>query len=284
MTVAQLIPLVVQLSIILIVFCVGLKARFQDIGYLLGRPGMLIRSLLAMNVIMPIVAVGVALAFDLNPAVEAALIAMALAPVPPILPTKEAKAGGAPSYIIGMLAAAALFSIVFVPAAAELVGRIFERPVHVSAGAVAKIALTSVLAPLMAGVCVALLAPKVAGRMARPLSILGTVLLAVAVVPILVAGWHEIAALFGNYTIVAIVAFVLVGLGVGHVLGGPDPDERTVLALSTATRHPAVAMAIAQDAVEKPTLLAAVILVLLVGAIVSGPYVKWRRRLHAGRT
>jgi BASS family bile acid:Na+ symporter len=40
---------------------------------------------------------------------------MALSPVPPIVPNKELKAGGAPSYVIGVLVATALFSIVFVP-------------------------------------------------------------------------------------------------------------------------------------------------------------------------
>ena len=105
-------------------------------------------------------------------------------------------------------------------------------------------------------------------------------LLVVAFVPVLIAQWRAIVALVGDFTLLATVAFVLVGLAVGHFLGGPDPDQRTVLALSTATRHPAVAMAIAHDAHDKHAVLAAILLILLVGGIASVPYVQWRRRSH----
>jgi BASS family bile acid:Na+ symporter len=77
----------------------------------------------------------------------------------------------------------------------------------------------------------------------------------------------------------AIAAFILAGIGVGHALGGPDEDDRTVLALSTASRHPGVALAIAGAVLPGQRAVTAVILLsLLVGAIVTGPYVKWRKR------
>jgi bile acid:Na+ symporter, BASS family len=277
---AHLIPLAIQVSMGLIIFCVGLHARFEDITALARKPGLLIRSLLAMNVVMPVVAVLIALLFDLNVVVEAALIAMALSPIPPILPSKEIKAGGEASYIIGVLVATALLSIVFVPLVSQVVGELFRHPLHVSPATVAKIVSTSILLPLLAGICLRLVAKSLANRIAKPLSIVGTVLLVAAFVPVLIAQWHSLGALVGNFTLVAIVAFALVGLAAGHLLGGPDPDDRTVLALSTATRHPAVAMAIVHDAHDKQSVLAAVLLVLMVGSLVSVPYVKWRRRSH----
>ena len=70
----------------------------------------------------------------------------------------------------------------------------------------------------------------------------------------------------------------LVGLVLGHVLGGPDPNDCTVLALSTSTRHPAMALAIAHDMPDKQGLVAAVLLVTLVGAIVSAIYLRLRPR------
>jgi BASS family bile acid:Na+ symporter len=126
------------------------------------------------------------------------------------------------------------------------------------------------------------LSASLARRIAHPLSIFGTLLLVVAFVPVLIGQWHTLVSLVGIFTLVAIVVFVLVGLAVGHVLGGPDPDNRTVLALSTATRHPAVAMAVVHESQDKQAILGAVLLVLLVGSLVSAPYVKWRRRTHEG--
>ena len=51
-----------------------------------------------------IVAVALAVAFDFTPVVEVALLALAISPVPPLLPGKEFKAGGRASYTIGLLA------------------------------------------------------------------------------------------------------------------------------------------------------------------------------------
>jgi BASS family bile acid:Na+ symporter len=280
MNAAKLIALAIQASMALLIFSVGLNASLRDITYLLRHPGLLVRSLLAMNVLMPLLAVAMAVLFDLNPILEIALVACALAPVPPILPGKELKAGGGTSYIIGLLAFVSLVAILYVPAAAGFLGRVFDRPVDVAPGAIAKI-VSMMLAPLVLGMLIRRFAPGFAQAIARPVSMGAGVLLLAAFVPVLIAEWRKLVELVGNYSIVAIIVFVLAGLAVGHLLGGPDPDNRTVLALSTATRHPAVAMAIAYNAADRPAVLAAVLLVLLVGTIASVPYVRWRRRAHA---
>ena len=77
-------------------------------------------------------------------------------------------------------------------------------------------------------------------------------------------------------------AFSLVGLAVGHLLGGPDPDDRTVLALATCARHPAVALTMTYRNADQPGVLAAVLVVLLVASLVSLPYVRWRAQSHGG--
>jgi len=281
MTLAELIPLAIQLSIAMIVFSIALHARFSDVTYLLQRPGLLARSLIAMFVVMPVLAVALAVLLDLHPVIEVALVALSLAPVPPVLPKKQIKAGGAPSYGVGLLVIAALIAIVYVPAALALLGRVFGRPVHSDPAAVAKIVATSILAPLLAGLVVGRLTPSFAGSAAKPLSIAGTVLLVVAALPILVKEWPSIAAQTSVFGVIAIALFSAAGLAVANALGGPDPDDRTVLALATATRHPGVAMAIAADMPDKQALLAAMLLVVIVGAVVAGPYVKWRTRGHA---
>jgi len=280
MEIAKLIGLIVQVSMGLIILSVALNATVKDLTYLLRKPGLLIRSLLAMYVIMPLFAIALALLFNLNPIVEAALIALALSPVPPVLPRKELKAGGAASYTLGLFAIAAIVSIFYVPLAAEMIGRAFGQDLEVSTSRIAVIVATSVLLALVLGVAIRAWLPSLADKLARPAAIIGTVLLFLALIPILIKMWPEISALIGNYTVVAIIGFVVVGLLVGHLLGGPDPEERTVLALSTATRHPAIAMAILYQAKQHTTVLAAVLLVLLVGTIVSIPYVKWRKRTH----
>jgi bile acid:Na+ symporter, BASS family len=278
MTLQQIISLGIQGSMALMVFCVGLHARFDDVLYLLRRPSLLIRSLLAMNVIMPAIAVAIALWLDVDRALKVALIALSVSPVPPILPGSQLKAGGRESYVVGLLATAALVSIVFVPAVAALIGRLFGQEVRTPPSAIAAVVVTSILAPLVVGVVVRRLAPTLAARLARPLSLLATVVLVVSFLPVLLKIWPAIAASFGNFTFVTIVAFCALGIAAGHVLGGPDKEDRTVLALATASRHPAVALAVAHDTSELLPVLGIVLVALIVGAVLGAFYTKLMAR------
>jgi BASS family bile acid:Na+ symporter len=104
-----------------------------------------------------------------------------------------------------------------------------------------------------------------------------------ACVPILFGAWGLIVSMVGNGTLLILAIFTLVGVAVGHLLGGPDPANRTVLALATGTRHPGVALAIAGATFpDQKAVVAIVVWHLIVGGIVSGPYAKWRQRMHAG--
>jgi BASS family bile acid:Na+ symporter len=245
MATQAVILLVLKASIILSVFAIGLKATFADATFLFRRPGQLIGALLSMHVLMPLTALAVGAPFDLHPAVKIALVALAVSPIPPLLPKKTLQVGGEASYTIGLLVAAALLAIMFVPVAVELLGRAFGAPRHMSPGAVARLVLLTVLVPLVVGIAVRSLAAAFAARIARPVSLVSTVLLIASALPVLFTAWPTIVSLTGDGTIVALAAFVLIGLAVGHLLGGPDQEDRTVLALSTASRHPGVALAIA---------------------------------------
>jgi BASS family bile acid:Na+ symporter len=276
---AALIGLAVRASIALAVFALGLSASVRSAAYLLQRPGCLVRSLFAMNVVMPLVAAALAVAFALYPAVKIALVALAVSPVPPILPYRQLEAGGRAAYALGLLVTVALLAIVFVPAAMALLGRAFGYVVHVPAATVAKLVTITVLAPLAAGLLVRWAWPSPAARAAGSVSRVATVLLVVALVPILIGEGPAILSLIGNGTVAALAGFSVVGLVAGHLLGGPGADERVVLALATACRHPGVSVAIASAAFPDQRLVVpAVVLYLIVTALTSGLYLAWLRR------
>src|SRR5262245_53380949 len=159
MTLKALLPLILQLSIALIVFGIALHSTMRDIADLFQKPGLFLRSMLAMFVVMPLFAIALAKLFNFDHALEVALVSLAISPVPPILPNKVIKAGGTVSYILGLLVFASLVSIVLVPLAVHLVGLAFGRDLSVPASVVAKVVTVSVLAPLVAGVIVKHLAP-----------------------------------------------------------------------------------------------------------------------------
>src|SRR5690349_12978085 len=95
---ATLIPLALKASIMMNVFGLGLNSDPQDAVYLFHRPGQLARSMAAMYILLPLFAAALAAAFALHPAVKIALVALAVSPIPPLLPKKALKAGGEASY------------------------------------------------------------------------------------------------------------------------------------------------------------------------------------------
>jgi BASS family bile acid:Na+ symporter len=271
--------LAISTSIMLVVAGLGMLASLQDVLYLFHRPRLLISSVLSMNVVMPLVAAGFVLAFDLPLPVKIALLALAISPVPPLLPNKEASAGGRVPYAIGLLVALALLSIAVVPIMAWWFASAFDRSGHISPAQVAKVVLVSVLVPLAAGIAFRRMYPTVAAKLARPVSIVGMVLLVVSALPLLHAAWPAAQALIGNGTVIVFAAMATIGLAVGHALGGPDPRTRTVLALSTTSRHPAVALSVALGSgADKMPALAAVLLYVITASLISLPYVAWRRK------
>ena len=244
MSAAKLLGLGINLSMALMVFGVALSAGREDLHRAFQKPGLLLRSLAAMFVVMPVVAVLIAKNLDLNHALLVALLLLALSPVPPVLPTKQIKAGGSTSFVLGLLVIAALAAIVVAPAGVELIGRLFGRRLDVPYWAVIRPVAISVLLPVVLGIVVARAAPAFAARAVGPVSKAAGILLLVSFLPVLWVAWGAISAQMTNYTVVAIVAFVAIGLLAGHVLGGPEPGDRTALALATATRHPGVAIAV----------------------------------------
>ena len=283
MTLAQLIPVLLQVSVALLVIGLGLETAPGDLTHLLRRPALLARSVLAMNVVAPLVAAGIAAGLHLDPGLEVALVLLAVSPVPPVLPKKQVKAGGSSSYAIGLLAFSAVLAIVAVPVSMPVIGRAFGVPLHVPARLIARVVGSSVLAPLLVGALVLRFAPGAASRLSRPLSRIGSMLLGVLALVVLAGSWRGLMGAMGGFAVVAVVGFVLVSLLVGHVLGGPDEDDRTVLALATASRHPGVALSIAGAvAGDQPAISASVMLAFLVSLVVTGPYAKRRTRAASG--
>ena len=280
---ALLIRIAILISVVLIGIALGLRYATADAGYLLQRPGLLARSLVAMNLIMPMVAVALVSSFDFKTPVQVALIALSVSPLPPVLPGKRLNLRSH-GYIYGIVVAAAVCSVVLVPLAASLLSTHFHTQ-HVSAVKVFIVVLLTVLAPLLIGIALQRIGASRASSLAAVLSKIGTALLVVACVPVLVMEWPTIRSLFGDGTVVAAIVLSGLGLVVGHLLGGPDPENRTVLALATASRHPGVALVAGIGATaQAPRLVtAAVLLAFVVSMIVSIPYAAWRKRVHAAR-
>ena len=286
MSLVKVAILLLQASVFLVVFSLGLRETWRSATSLLRRPGLLARSLLSVNVVMPVLAALLAALFGLSPPVKIALIFLAVSPVPPTLPRKQLQAGGDADYVHGLLTALSLLAIVVVPLVVEVLGRVLGRDIHVGPLPVAKLMFRAILLPGGLGMLVHARAPAFAEKLSVSLGRLGNILLLAAAVPLMVLAWRPALQLIGQGEILAMIAFTVVAVAVGHWLGGPDPGERRSLALATASHHPGLAMALAAASFPAQRLLvaAAILLYLVVSALVLLPYNAWCRRRQARRS
>lgn len=279
MTLARVIVLALQTSIVMTVLGFGLIATFGDVLSVLRRPGLLARSLLAILVIMPIVAVVASRLLSLRPSVEIALVALSIAPIPPLLPGKERKAGVHEGYGLGLLVIVGALAIITVPASIVILGGHFTRPFVMPSGAITKIVLMTILVPMLSGMAINELWPAIAARLAKPIGLIAKILLATSGVVLLAGRLPTVFALMGGGSILGLAGFIVLGLAVGHVMGGPNPDDRVALALSTASRHPAIAITVAKaNFPDDPNVVAAIFLYLLLTVVIEMVYVaRWKK-------
>ena len=121
------------------------------------------------------------------PTVSIALVALAISPLPPLLPTREAKAGGGERYGLGLM----------VVLAERLIGLAFDRKYVVSPGAIAVVTLMSILLTLLIGMMIRALAIRISTRVRTA----GNVLIPVAAVVLLIADASDVRRLVGNGTV-----------------------------------------------------------------------------------
>lgn len=281
MTVAEAAKLAFQVSLFVVILGYGLTAQFDDVRYVLQRPGLLARSLLAVLVVAPALAVSLVNVVDLRPQVAIALVTLAISPLPPLLPRRGEKAGGQVQFGLGLVIVLAVLAVPALAVAARVLGEVFGRQYVTSPWSVGKLMLVSVLLPLIAGMAIGEYWPAAAKRIGGPIERAQRWALPVAMIVLLVAAAPQMWKLLGDVTVVAMVIFVVGAFAIGHLLGGADREFAAVVAFATACRHPATALTIASVNFPNADERGAVALYGVVTALVGIAYTRWLRRRSA---
>jgi len=279
MDLAQALRIALQITIFSIVFATGLVTTTADLGYVVRRPGLLGRSLLATVILAPLVALLLWRTLPIGAPTAIAIIASALAPGLPTVPRKGREAGANVAFATSLMFTTALLSVVTIPLWLAILERFFGIAAAVTIAAVARILLLGILLPLMAGVAFRRLAPKTADRIAGPVGALANALMPGLVLVVLLVGASALLEL-GWAALLAMVLAPLVALAVGHALGGPEPRDRTVLAIANAGRFPALAALIASTSFPEVRAIPAVIAYVVIANLLALPYVLARKRAH----
>ena len=270
--------LLLKLAVGGIILAIGMDSTLKDMTYLWRRPSLLLRSLLAMYVLVPLAAFALVKWLTLPPGVEIGLLVLAVSAGAPLLPRKLLRIGDG-AYIFSLVVTSTVLAFVLVPAWLALLGPQFSNPVNLESSRVAWVLAKSFFLPLAAGMLIRGLFPAFAERVVeRLMGIAGLVLTLTALV-LLGLHWQVLldAGWFGVLTLAALIA---VALAIGHWLGGPAEDDRTALAIACSTRHLGIAVLVAAS-LPGPRTAVIVAIYILTSAAISIPYLRWRRGVNA---
>jgi BASS family bile acid:Na+ symporter len=268
----SIIPLVAQASLMLLIFAIGLQSRWGDLVHAFRRPVLLARSVFAVNVLVPVVAVALCLLFPVDRATAAGLIIMAVSPLAPLVPGKMFKTGADRQFVVGTYVALVLVAVLMVPLTVEVLTLAVDRDVSAPISLIAPFVATSILLPLVLGVLVATSWPRLGERAARYLTLLAYLVLLPIVALVIATSLSKFGTLLGDGTLAIIVLTVSAALAAGHWLGGASQQERMALGQAAATRHPGIAALIIHRHFDNPRVMLAVALFLVVSIIVTGVY------------
>ena len=266
--------LALKLSVVAMIFAIGLGSTPADLAYLWRRPRQLVRSLVAMYVVVPVVILLLTKVLPMTAPVRTAVLVLAISAGAPLLPKKLMKLGRE-GYVFSLVVTSSVLAIVAVPLWVEILGAAFGRDTSVDPWALASLIAKAFLGPLVLGMLLRRLLPAVSERLSEGILAVAGAVLAVAGLALLALHGHLLVAA-GFPPLLALLAMTLVALAVGHLIGGPDPGDRAALAVSCASRHVGIAM-LAASTVPGPRIAALVLAYVLAAALASGLYLRWRR-------
>jgi BASS family bile acid:Na+ symporter len=274
-----LLQVALVLGVLLLVVAVGIRARVrQPLRLLLSRPALAFRAVVAMYVALPAFALLLIWVLPLPGSVAAVLLGFAVSPVLPPWAKNGNAVGGRDNYVIGVELLSALVAILLVPVFIWLISRMFGVATRLDPLAVEGVLLFTFAAPLAVGMAITRHYPDAAPRIATIADRVGGTLVLMEGVLIFFVHGRAVLDVIGQGTLVAILAMVLFGLFVGHLLGGPHSGNRGALATATVSRHPAVALLLASAAFpeHQTAVMGAVLLYLTAALLITIPYERWR--------
>jgi BASS family bile acid:Na+ symporter len=275
--IAEIFGFVTPSTVALIVFAQGLRVAPSEVAtYFRKQPGLMLRSLIAILVLVP--AAALVLILVLKPAAGVAIglaILVAGAPAPIMFKTAPGLGRGDAAFMESLHLSLAALAFLTVPAVLFLISIPLGFHANVDLGAMAWVLARTILLPIGAAMAVRALFPEFADRAAPILAKVANVGLVAVVVVVLVAFYHALLNMDPwSYLVIAVVGAAAVAIG--HLSGPSDPHEKTITAIECGVRHPVLALTIAGANFARQDAVAVLIPCVLTIIAVALVYLIWR--------
>jgi BASS family bile acid:Na+ symporter len=245
----------------------GLGLTVSEIITPLRNFRLVVLSLLASFVLMPLTALGLARLLQLDEPLGIGLLLLGTAAGAPFLPKLGQIAKGNVAFAVGLMVMLMVVTVGYLP----LVLPLLLPGVSVNPVKIASSLFLLMLLPLAVALAVKAWFPVAAARIKPVLDGISSLSLILLAVLIIATNVNNVLAVFGTRGILAALLFIAVGLGVGWLLGGPGTDTRRVLALGTAQRNIAAGLVVGGQSFSDPNVVVMIVVVTIVGLLVLMP-------------
>jgi bile acid:Na+ symporter, BASS family len=245
----------------------GLGLTVSQIITPLRHARLVVLSLLANFVLMPLAAVALAALLRLDPPLGVGLLLLGTAAGAPFLPKLAQIAEGNLAFAVGLMVLLMVVTVGYLP----LVLPVLLPGVSVNPAKIARSLFLLMLLPLAGALAIKARFAVAAARTKAVLDRVSNLSLMLLVVLITAANINNVLAVFGTHGILAGLLFIAVGFGIGWLLGGPGMDTRWVLALGTAQRNIAAALVVGSQSFSDPKVVVMVVVVAIVSLLVLMP-------------
>jgi bile acid:Na+ symporter, BASS family len=245
----------------------GLGLTVSQIITPLRHARLVVLSLLANFVLMPLAAVALAALLRLDQPLGVGLLLLGTAAGAPFLPKLAQIAEGNLAFAVGLMVLLMVVTVGYLP----LVLPVLLPGVSVNPAKIARSLFLLMLLPLAGALAVKARFAVAAARTKPVLDRVSNLSLILLVLLITAANINNVLAVFGTHGILAGLLFIAVGFGIGWLLGGPGMDTRRVLALGTAQRNIAAALVVGSQSFSDPKVVVMVVVVAIVSLLVLMP-------------
>jgi BASS family bile acid:Na+ symporter len=258
---------------------VGLGLTVQQILAPLRNGRLVVLSLLANFVLIPLVAIGLARVLGLEEPLGVGLLLVGVAAGAPFLLKLADLAKGNMPFAVGLMVVLMVITVGYVP----IVLPLLLEGVSVNPANIARSLILLMLIPLAGGLALRAWHPPGAARVRAVVAPVSSISM-IFVVTLTTAGhFPSVVGVLGSFGIVAAVVFTAICFGIGWVLGGPGADTRGVLSLGTAQRNTAAAFVVAGQNFTDPRVVVMIAVVMIVAFAMLMPLARMlARRQHPG--
>jgi BASS family bile acid:Na+ symporter len=251
---------VILIYVISGMLALGLSQTVKQIIDPLKNVRITISAIVASYIIIPILAASIARLFGLEPTLRYGLVLLAMAAGAEIGPIFTAKSNANVSLAGGILALSIPITIIYLP---FMIG-VFLPDVEVDVKHIVLKLVLTIVVPLLLGLFIRSRFEKaahVAEKYLHKISLLFVVLLLLTLIGLY---YKPFISLFGTYTLLAALIYIVAAFGIGYLLGWPERGTMLAMGYMHGARNASVAVIVASSAFsDQPNVMLMIVTVVI---------------------